>query len=39
MMDEARWAILHQEHNMVQALKPMADLLINLDYQVVEVQK
>jgi len=39
MMDQARWEILHQEHNMVQALKPMADLLINLDYQVLEVQK
>ncbi len=39
MMDQARWEILHQEHVMVQAMKPMADLLINLDYEVVEVKK
>jgi len=38
VMDEARWDILGQEHKMVQALKPLADLLINTDYQVVEVK-
>jgi uridine kinase len=39
VMDEARWAILGQEHKMVQALKPLADLVVNKDYQVVEVKK
>jgi len=38
VMDEARWAILGQEHKMVHALKPLADLLVNTDYQVVEVK-
>lgn len=36
VMDEVRWAILGQEHNMVQAMKPLAHLLINLDYDVVQ---
>jgi len=36
VMDEIRWAILGQEHKMVQAMKPLAHLLINQDYDVVE---
>jgi len=38
VMDEVRWATLAQEHKMVQALKPQADLLITKDYEVVEAQ-
>jgi len=38
VMDEVRWAVLGQEHKMVQALKPKADLLITKDYKVVEVK-
>ncbi|MFU8842399.1 MAG: hypothetical protein ACNA7V_01180 [Bacteroidales bacterium] len=38
VMDEVRWAVLGQEHKMVQSLKPMADLLITKDYKVVEVK-
>jgi hypothetical protein len=38
-MDEVRWAILGQEHKMVQSLKPMADLLVTREYEVVEVKK
>jgi uridine kinase len=38
VMDEVRWAILGQEHKMVQSLKPLADLLITKDYQVVEAK-
>ena len=37
VMDEVRWATLAQEHKMVQSLKPLADLLITKDYEVVEV--
>jgi len=36
VMDEVRWATLGQEHRMVQALKPMADLLIDKNFEVVE---
>jgi hypothetical protein len=36
-MDEVRWATLAQEHKMVESLKPLADLLINKNYEVVEV--
>lgn len=36
VMDEIRWATLEQEHKMVQALKPKADLLVTMDYSVVE---
>jgi uridine kinase len=36
VMDEARWATLTQEHKMVQSLKPLADLLVTFDYEVVE---
>lgn len=39
VMDEVRWAILGQEHRMVQSLKPMADLLVTKDYEVVEAKK
>jgi uridine kinase len=39
VMDEVRWAILGQEHKMVQSLKPMADLLVTREYEVVEVKK
>jgi len=39
VMDEVRWAILAQEHRMVQSLKPMADLLITEDYEVVETSR
>jgi uridine kinase len=38
VMDEVRWAILGQEHKMVQSLKPMADLLITKDYMVVKAK-
>ncbi len=38
VMDEVRWAILGQEHKMVQSLKPLADLLITKDYEVVEAR-
>ncbi len=36
VMDEVRWGILAQEHKMVQSLKPMADLLVTKNYEVVE---
>ncbi|NOX48729.1 MAG: uridine kinase [Chlorobi bacterium] len=36
VMDEVRWATLAQEHKMVQALKPLADLIVSKDYKVVE---
>ncbi len=36
VMDEVRWATLGQEHKMVQSLKPLADLIITKDYEVVE---
>jgi uridine kinase len=39
VMDEVRWATLGQEHKMVQSLKPMANILITKDYEVVEVKK
>jgi len=39
VMDEVRWATLAQEHKMVWSLKPLADLVINGDYKIVEVQK
>jgi uridine kinase len=32
--NEYRMAVLEQEHKMVQALKPKADILINMDYEV-----
>jgi uridine kinase len=32
--NEYRLAVLEQEHRMVQALKPMADILISMEYQV-----
>jgi uridine kinase len=38
VMDEVRWAVLGQEHKMVQSLKPMADLLITKDYQVIKAK-
>lgn len=38
VMDEVRWAVLGQEHKMVQSLKPLADLLITNDYRVVEAK-
>jgi uridine kinase len=34
--NEFRSRVLEQEHKMVQALKPKADLLINMDYQLVK---
>jgi uridine kinase len=34
--NEYRMAVLEQEHKMVQALRPKADLLINMEYKVVE---
>lgn len=34
--NEYRARVLEQEHKMVQALKPKADLLINMDYQLVK---
>lgn len=39
VMDEIRWATLEQEHKMVQALKPKADLLVTMDYSVVEAKQ
>ena len=36
VMDEIRWATLAQEHKMVQSLKPMADLLITRNYEVIK---
>ena len=36
VMDEVRWATLAQEHKMVQSLKPLADIIITKDYDVVE---
>lgn len=39
VMDEVRWATLAQEHKMVRSLKPLADLIINMEYEVVEIQK
>jgi uridine kinase len=36
VMDEARWATLGQEHKMVQALRPLADLLVTKDFEVVK---
>lgn len=39
VMDEVRWATLEQEHKMVQALKPKADLLVTMDYSVVEAKQ
>jgi len=37
-MDEVRWAVLEQEHKMVQALKPLADILVTKEYEVVIVK-
>lgn len=34
--NEYRSRVLEQEHKMVQALKPKADLLINMDYQLIK---
>ncbi len=33
--NEYRWAVLEQEHRMVQKLRESADLLVNMDYEVV----
>lgn len=38
VMDEVRWAVLEQEHKMVQALKPLADILVTKEYEVVIVK-
>jgi uridine kinase len=34
--NEYRWAVLEQEHKMVRALRPTADLLVSKNYEVVE---
>lgn len=34
VMDEVRWATLAQEHKMVSALKPKADIIISKDYEI-----
>ena len=39
VMDEVRWATLAQEHKMVSSLKPLADLIITGEYEVIEVEK
>lgn len=39
VMDEVRWATLGQEHKMVQALRPLADIIVTRDYGVVEAEK
>jgi uridine kinase len=36
VMDEVRWATLAQEHKMVQSLKPLANLIINKEYKVID---
>ena len=36
VMDEVRWATLAQEHKMVRSLKPLADLIIDKDYEVIK---
>lgn len=36
VMDEVRWATLAQEHKMVSALKPLANIIISKDYEVVK---
>ena len=33
--NEYRMAVLEQEHKMVQSLRPMADLLISMEYEVI----
>ncbi len=38
-MDEYRLQVLEREHINVQALKPLADLLVNRNYEVVEAKK
>ena len=38
VMDEVRWSILGQEHRMVQSLKPLADLIVTKDYEVIEAK-
>ncbi|NVO21220.1 MAG: uridine kinase [Bacteroidetes bacterium] len=37
--NEYRMNVLEQEHKMVQSLKSMADMLISMEYEVVEVKK
>lgn len=39
VMDEVRWATLAQEHKMVSSLKPLADIIITKDYEVVVAKK
>jgi uridine kinase len=39
VMDEARWATLGQEHKMVQSLRPLANIIITKDYEVMIVEK
>ena len=34
--NEYRMKVLEREHNVVQSLKPAADLLVNMEYKVVE---
>ena len=36
--NEYRMRVLEQEHKQVQSLKPKADLLVNMDYQVVSAK-
>lgn len=38
VMDEVRWAILGQEHKMVQALRPLANIFVTKDYEVEVVE-
>jgi uridine kinase len=39
VMDEVRWATLAQEHKMVRALKPLADLIVTSEYSVIQVDR
>ncbi len=39
VMDEARWATLGQEHNMVQSLRPLANIIISKNYEVEVVKE
>lgn len=38
-VDEWRMAVLEQEHKIVRSLRPLADLIVNKEYQVEEAQK
>ncbi len=39
VMDEVRWATLAQEHKMVKSLKPLADVIITREYDVIKADR